>query len=197
MASEHTDELVIDGKKEITIKHSRNKILLETLYFIFWVAIGCLSIVVGIITLNQSLVFRIIFMVLGVGFVILFMVPFLSVLLNRLVLSEKEIRIRHYFKWESIAWNNLATLQLERRGNSITKSEESIRITLVEFIPNDDSDSLIYPLFRYKSKEAVEIVQVIKSYFEKNQGVALNEKIISSKKDLEEEKPAEESSKIE
>ena len=64
MAADTETNLDIDGKKEITIKHSRNKILLETLYFVFWVAIGCLSIVVGILTLNQSLAFRIIFMIL-------------------------------------------------------------------------------------------------------------------------------------
>ena len=193
MASENTDDLVVDGKSEVTIKHSRNKLLLETLYFIFWVAIGCFSIVIGVLTLNQSLAFRIIFMVLGVGFVLLFLVPYISILFTRLVLTEKEIRLRNYFKWETLAWDNLATLQLERRGNSLTKSEGSIRSILVEFIPKDDSESLVYPLFRYKSDEADNIVTVIKSYFEKNQGVALNEKIISSKKDLVEEKPAEES----
>ncbi|MHA1434946.1 MAG: hypothetical protein ACTSO7_13980 [Candidatus Heimdallarchaeota archaeon] len=188
MSTNETDDPIIDGKKEITINHSRNKILLETLYFVFWVAIGCLSVVVGATTQNQSLAFRIIFMVLGIGFMLLFLVPFLSVILNKLILTEKEIRIRNYFRWETIAWSNLATLQLERRTPSAVRSNsDNSRTTLVEFVPEDDSETLIFPLFRYKSEEADQIVSIIKEYFEKNQGVALNERIVTSKKDLEEE----------
>ncbi|MHA1354974.1 MAG: hypothetical protein ACTSR1_07375 [Candidatus Heimdallarchaeota archaeon] len=61
MSEETLDELIIDGKSKVTINHSKNKILLETLYFVFWVAIGIFSIVVGSLALNQSLAFRITF----------------------------------------------------------------------------------------------------------------------------------------
>ena len=186
------DNLMIDGKKEITISHSRSKILLETLYFLFWITVGCLSIVIGVLTVNQSLVFRIIFMVLGVGFVLLFLVPFLSVLLNKLILTETEIRVRNYFKWETLAWSNLATLQLERRSQTTSRNDDASRTTLVEFVPEDDSESLIFPLFRYKTDEADNIVEIIKEYFQENQGVTLNERIVSSKKNLEEDEKEEE-----
>ncbi|MHA1842364.1 MAG: hypothetical protein ACTSYW_10360 [Candidatus Heimdallarchaeota archaeon] len=194
MSEETLDELIIDGKSKVTINHSKNKILLETLYFVFWVAIGIFSIVVGSLALNQSLAFRIIFMVLGVGFVLLFLVPFLSVLLNKLILTESEIRVRDYFKWETLAWSNLATLQIERRKQATAKSDKDTgRMTLMEFVPKDDSGSILFPLFRYKSDEADKIIDIIKEYFQINQGVALNEKIISSKKDLEDEEEVDDS----
>lgn len=195
MSTNINEEQIIDGKNEVTIKHSQSKILMETLYFIFWIAVGCLSIVVGVLTVNQSLAFRIIFMVLGVGFVLLFLVPFLSVLLNKLILTETEIHVRNYFKWETLAWSNLSLIQLERRSQPLTKINDIPKTTLVEFVPKDDTVPLLFPLFRYKAEEAEQIVDIIKEYFQKNQGVALNEKIISSKKDLEveEEEPSEES----
>jgi len=185
MSTNTNEEQIIDGKNEVTIKHSQSKILMETLYFIFWIAVGCLSIVVGALTVNQSLAFRIIFMVLGVGFVLLFLVPFLSVLLNKLILTETEIRVRNYFKWETLAWSNLSLIQLERRSQSLTQTDDIPKTTLVEFVPEDDTVPLLFPLFRYKAEEAEQIVDIIKEYFQKNQGIALNEKIIKSKKDLE------------
>ena len=178
MSTVKENEMIIDGKSEMIITHSKNRILIELLFFIFWAAIGTALIVVGSILVEESLGLRIPSIVIGSLIIIIFFESFLARLTNKIILKEDEIKTRIFFSWESLPWSEIQTIEVEKRSPDILNSRKPPRITILKFFA-DGEEALIYPMFRFIPSEAENIIDLIKAYFKANRGIELNEKIIN------------------
>ena len=178
MSTVKENEIIIDGKSEMIIAHSKNRILIELLFFIFWAAIGTALIVVGSILVEESLGLRIPSIVIGSLIIIIFFESFLARLTNKIILKEDEIKTRIFFSWESLPWSEIQTIEVEKRSPDILNSRKPPRITILKFFA-DGEEALVYPMFRFNPSEAEKIIDLIKAYFKANRGIELNEKIVN------------------
>lgn len=186
MVTVDKNEIIVDGKSEMIITHSKKRILIELLFFLFWAAIGIALIVFGSLLISESLGLRIPIIVIGSLILIIFFESFLAKLTNRIILNQEEIKTRVFIRWFSLAWSEIDTIEIEKRASSVMKRDRSPRTIMMKFTSNGEY-RILYPLFRFVADEAENIVVLIKEYYKANRGIELNEKAVnfSGEKELD------------
>ncbi len=172
------NEIIVDGKSEMIITHSKKRILIELAFFLFWSAIGTTLIVFGSkFIYSAELGLGIPMIVIGSFFVVIFFDSFLSKLTNRIILNQNGIQTRVHIGWSSLSWKEIEALEIEKRASSLMKNDRSSRITILKIVSNNEKQ-IIYPMFRFHAIESENIVSLIKEYFKINRDIELNEKTI-------------------
>jgi hypothetical protein len=131
---------------------------------ILFATIGIGAIIVGSIFNNESLFFRIALILLGSIILILFSESFISLLTNRIELTSSEIKLRRYFKWNIVAWADITTFEIEKRTPQFSRSSLPRYLSL--HIKSIYQKDIIFPLQRFRSHEALTIIDTIKDKYE-------------------------------
>jgi len=176
-------QIIIDGKSEIIITHSKKKKINDILLFILWTLIGSFFIVVGILLKNQSLFLRILSIIVGSILIISFFESFLVKLTNKIILNPVEIRMRNFFRWNALSWDKVSSIELDTKSSTTRKNEIRKRITIMKINGLDD-EYILYPLFKFAANEADNIVDLIKGYYKIIRNIDLDEIIIGSEKEI-------------
>jgi len=176
-------QIIIDGKSEIIITHSKKKKINDILLFILWTLIGSFFIVVGILLKNQSLFLRILSIIVGSILIISFFESFLVKLTNKIILNPVEIRMRNFFRWNALSWDKVSSIELDTKSSTTRKNEIRKRITIMKINGLDD-EYILYPLFKFTANEADNIVDLIKGYYKIIRNIDLDEIIIGSEKEI-------------
>ncbi len=187
MTSVDKNEITVDGKSEMIITHTKKRILIELVFFLFWGGIGIALIVFGSMLVEISnLGLGIPMIIIGSFIFIIFFESFLSKLTNKIILNKGEIKTRAFIRWFSLSWSEIESFEIEKRASSVLRSNWSSRITIMKIISTSEKQ-ILYPLYRFNAAEAENIVILIKDYFKANRGIELNEKTIkfSGKKEFE------------
>lgn len=177
------EQIIIDGQSEIIITHSKKKKINDILLFIIWTLIGSFFVVVGILLKNQSIYLRILSIVAGSILIISFFESFLVKLTNKIILNPLEIRMRNIFKWNTMSWDKITSIELDKKSSTTRKNEIRKRITIMKINGLDD-EFILYPLFKFSTHEADNIVELIKGYYNIIRNVDLNEIIIGAEKEI-------------
>ncbi|NHJ46760.1 MAG: hypothetical protein FK733_03130 [Asgard group archaeon] len=185
-------DLLSEKNDQKILKHSIMRKLLELLVLILFLAIAIIAIVFGIIFTDQPLLFRIPLILLGGVILILFSESFLTLMTIQIVLTSDEIKMKRYFSWDIISWKNITSFEIEKRTpRSSQKNSIPRYITLI--IKSESQDDITFPLNRFKSKEALFIIDTIKEEYKlimKKDLTDVSENIIIDDKPLTEEEIA-------
>ncbi|MHA1587091.1 MAG: hypothetical protein ACTSUW_07085 [Candidatus Heimdallarchaeota archaeon] len=166
------------------IKHSRKRKLTELIFLLMFLAVGTIAIVFGAVFNDQTLFFRITLIIFGSIVLIIYLESFVSIMMCTIVLSPKEIRFRSYFSWSEFNWDEITSIEIEKKNTRATKGKKISKFTLLELIAEDDK-TVLFALFRFRVKETEQIVELIRASFSESQGKELN--IVESKSSKEEE----------
>ncbi|MHA1155969.1 MAG: hypothetical protein ACTSQK_07660 [Candidatus Heimdallarchaeota archaeon] len=166
------------------IKHSRKRKLTELIFLLMFLAVGTIAIVFGAVFNDQTLFFRITLIIFGSIVLIIYLESFVSIMMCTIVLSPKEIRFRSYFSWSEFNWDEITSIEIEKKNIRATKGKKISKFTLLELIAEDDK-TVLFALFRFRVKETEQIVELIRASFSESQGKELN--IVESKSSKEEE----------
>ncbi|MBN1330422.1 MAG: hypothetical protein JXA54_13190 [Candidatus Heimdallarchaeota archaeon] len=151
-------------------QHSNKRKIIELSFFLFFLLIGIILILFGAIFTDQGLFFRISLIVIGSIITVIYLESFLSVLMNKIVISEKGIDFRSYFNWHFIDWKELIAIEYEERRIRFHKSEEqSARITNLEF-KLAENKIYLFPIYKFRAKEAEQIVNSLQSIYHEIHG---------------------------
>ncbi len=165
------------------IRHSRKRRLTEFVFLLMFLAVGTIAIVFGAVFNDQSLFFRITLIIFGSVVLLIYLESFVSIMMCTMVLSSEGIRLRSYFSWDELKWDEISSIELERKNARLTKGEKISKFTILELITEDEK-SILFALFRFRVKETEHIVELIKASFSESQGKELN--IVESKSSKEE-----------
>ncbi|HUT81653.1 MAG TPA: hypothetical protein VMZ29_10675 [Candidatus Bathyarchaeia archaeon] len=158
----------INGTK--IFQHSIKRKIIELSFFLLFLAIGVILIVFGAIFKDQGLFFRISLIIIGSIIAVVYFESFLSVLVNKIILSEKGINFRSYFNWHFIDWKQLSSIEYEERRARFSKTEnQPTRIINLEF-KIDENNRYLFPIYKFRAKEAEQIVNVIQLIYHEIHG---------------------------
>ncbi|NHJ04342.1 MAG: hypothetical protein EAX90_05935 [Candidatus Heimdallarchaeota archaeon] len=180
---EEEEQIIIDGQSEMVITHSKKKKINDILLFVIWTLIGSFFIVVGILLTNQSIFLRILSIVAGSILIISFFESFLVKLTNKIILNPVEIRMRNIFRWNTMSWDKITSIELDKKSSTSRNNEIRKRITIIKINGLDD-EFILYPLFKFSANEADNIVELIKGYYNIIRNVDLDEIIIGAEKEI-------------
>ena len=174
----------INGKSEFVFTHSKRKRTVDIIQFVFWALIGLAFIIIGIVLQYQNLFLRITLIVAGTILIFTFLESFIAKFTNKIILNSKTMKMRDIIKWNEIAWENIISIELDRRETKSKDGELKKRVTMMK-INTSDEDYILYPLFKYTAEDSNSIVEMILVYYEQNKGVSLDEKTMGEEKTKE------------
>jgi len=171
----------IDDQK--IIRHSTKRKITEFVFLLMFLAVGTIAIVFGAVFKDQTLFFRITLIIFGSIVLLIYLESFVSIMTCKIVISPEGIRHRSYFIWSEFKWDEITSIEIEKKNTRVTKGEKISKFTLVKLITEDEKSDL-FALFRFRVKETEQIVEIISSSFTESQGKELN--IVESKSSKEE-----------
>jgi len=94
-----------------------------------FLAVGTIAIVFGAVFNDQSLFFRITLIIFGSVVLLIYLESFVSIMMCTIVLSSEGIRLRSYFRWDELKWDEISSIELERKNARLTKGEKISKFT--------------------------------------------------------------------
>lgn len=167
----------IDEETEVIVTHSKRSKTKELIACIFWSIIGIGFIVIGAILVDESILLRIVAILAGSLLFLIFLESYISKLTNKIIINQEEIKFRRLFKWEKLSWDNVKSIEVEKRSTAFKRNENNQKLIILKLIA-DEENCILFPLHRFDREEADKILDLIKLYYRKHCGSELEENIV-------------------
>ncbi len=180
MSDTSSNNFLTERNGEQILKHSTRRRILELVFMLIFLAVGVMAIVFGAIFTDQSNFFRIALIILGCIIALIYLESFISIMLNKIIVSSEGIKLRSFFRWNVVSWVEIESFEAERKGTKPTKEGMDTRYSSMQ-INTVSGEQILFPIFRFRPQEAEIIIAVIKETYKQTQSKRLLEEVVKPK----------------